>query len=134
MSAVGADSDGAEIRRILSTKNLPDGHVQTDGEHPTGRVNVTLHDGKPSYEILGDVAWDFIPFDEVLRRLAGRVDAVCFGSLAQRNAASRKAIHSFLASMCSDSLRVFDINLISSCGRNSSAVKSSSIPSGTQIS
>ena len=111
MSALGADSDGAEIRRILSTKKLPDAHIQTDREHPTGRVTVTLHDGKPSYEILGDVPWDFICFDEELRRLAGRFDAVCFGSLAQRNADTRKAIHSFLASMRSDSLRVFDINL-----------------------
>ena len=111
VSAVGADSDGAEIRQILSAKNLPDAHVQADSEHPTGRVNVTLHGGKPTYEILGDVGWDFIRFDEELRSLADRADAVCFGSLAQRGDTSRKAIHDFLAAMRVDSLRIFDINL-----------------------
>jgi len=111
VSAVGGDSYGAEIRQILSANNLPDAHVQTDSEHPTGRVNVTLHGGKPAYEILGDVAWDFIRFDEGLRSLAGRADAVCFGSLAQRGHTSRRAIHDFLAAMRVDSLRIFDINL-----------------------
>lgn len=69
-------------------KNLPDTHVQTDTEHPTGRVNVTLRDGKPNYEILDDVAWDIFQFTPILADLAARVDAACFGSLAQRNPAS----------------------------------------------
>ena len=111
VSAVGPDADGAEIRQILAAKNLPDLHVLTDPAHPTGRVNVTLKDGKPTYEILRDVAWDYIRFDENLRNLAARADAACFGSLAQRNSASREAIHAFLDAMCPDSLRIFDINL-----------------------
>ena len=111
VSAVGPDADGAEIRQILAAKNLPDLHVQTDPAHPTGRVNVTLKDGKPTYEILRDVAWDYIRFDENLRNLAARADAACFGSLAQRNSASREAIHAFLDAMRPDSLRIFDINL-----------------------
>ena len=111
VSAVGADADGEEIRQILAAKNLPDLHVQTDPAHPTGRVNVTLKDGKPTYEILRDVAWDYIRFDENLRNLAARADAACFGSLAQRNSASREAIHAFLDAMRPDSLRIFDINL-----------------------
>jgi fructokinase len=111
VSAVGPDADGAEIRQILAAKNLPDLHVLTDPAHPTGRVNVTLKDGKPTYEILRDVAWDYIRFDENLRNLAARADAACFGSLAQRNSASREAIHAFLDAMRPDSLRIFDINL-----------------------
>jgi fructokinase len=111
VSAVGPDADGAEIRQILAAKNLPDLHVQTDPAHPTGRVNVTLKEGKPTYEILRDVAWDYIRFDENLRNLAARADAACFGSLAQRNSASREAIHAFLDAMRPDSLRIFDINL-----------------------
>ena len=111
VSAVGEDADGAEIRQILASKNLPDLHVQTDPAHPTGRVNVTLRDGKPTYEILRDVAWDYIRFDENLRNLATRADAACFGSLAQRNSASREAIHAFLDAMRPEALRIFDINL-----------------------
>jgi fructokinase len=111
VSAVGADADGMEIRQILAAKNLPDLHVQTDPAHPTGRVNVTLRDGKPTYEILRDVAWDYIRVDENLRNFAARADAACFGSLAQRNSASREAIHAFLDAMRPEALRIFDINL-----------------------
>jgi fructokinase len=100
-----------EIRQILAAKNLPDLHVQTDPAHPTGRVNVTLKDGKPTYEILRDVAWDYIRVDENLRNFAARADAACFGSLAQRNSASREAIHAFLDAMRPEALRIFDINL-----------------------
>ena len=76
LSAVGADSDGEEIRQILASKNLPDLHVQTDAAHPTGRVNVTLKDGKPTYEILRDVAWDNIRFTPALAELAARANQV----------------------------------------------------------
>jgi fructokinase len=74
-------------------------------------VNVTLRDGKPTYEILRDVAWDYIRVDENLRNFAARADAACFGSLAQRNSASREAIHAFLDAMRPEALRIFDINL-----------------------
>ena len=46
-----------------------------------------------------------------LEELAGRADAVCFGSLAQRSERSRKTIRRFLGSMRPDATRVFDINL-----------------------
>lgn len=111
VSAVGADAEGEEIRQIFASKNLVGDHVQTDPAHPTGRVNVTLKDGKPSYEILREVAWDFIRFDSKLRDLASRADAVCFGSLAQRGPVSRASIHEFLDAMRPDALRIFDVNL-----------------------
>jgi fructokinase len=111
VSAVGADADGAEIRQILASKNLPDAQVQTDTAHPTGRVNVTLQNGKPTYEILAEVAWDYIRFDQNLRDLASRADAVCFGSLAQRSPVSCTTIQAFLEAMRPEALRIFDVNL-----------------------
>ena len=111
VSALGADTDGALIRKILCSKNLLDSFVQTDPIHPTGQVNVTLNNGKPSYEILPDVAWDYISFDHQLHELAIHADAVCFGSLAQRSAVSRASIHAFLDSMRPETLRIFDVNL-----------------------
>jgi fructokinase len=111
VSAVGADADGAEIRQILASKNLPDAQVQTDTVHPTGRVNVTLQNGKPTYEILAEVAWDYIRFDQNLRDLASRADAVCFGSLAQRSPVSCTTIQAFLEAMRPEALRIFDVNL-----------------------
>ena len=111
VSAVGADADGEEIRQILAAKKLPDIHIQTDPAHPTGRVNVALRHGKPTYKILCDVAWDNIQFTPALADLAARADAACFGSLAQRNSASRDAIHAFLGAMRPGALRIFDVNL-----------------------
>ena len=111
VSAVGADADGAEIRQILASKNLPDAQVQTDTAHPTGRVNVTLQNGKPTYEILAEVAWDYIRFDQNLRDLASRADVVCFGSLAQRSPVSCATIQAFLKAMRPQALRIFDVNL-----------------------
>jgi fructokinase len=44
-------------------------------------------------------------------RLAERADAVCFGSLAQRNRASRQTIQTLVAQTSSACVRVFDVNL-----------------------
>jgi fructokinase len=43
--------------------------------------------------------------------MAKELDAVCFGSLAQRNPLSAEAIRSFLAALNPECLKVFDINL-----------------------
>jgi fructokinase len=46
-----------------------------------------------------------------MRLLAGSARAVCFGSLAQRSAVSRRAIRRFVSLMSAPALKVFDINL-----------------------
>ena len=81
-------------------------------EYPTGTVQVTLdQQGVPQYEIKTDVAWDNIPYTKELAALAADCKAVCFGSLAQRNAVSRESIGLFLQAVPKDCLKVFDINL-----------------------
>ena len=45
----------------------------------------------PQYDICENVAWDNIPFDNVLRNLVADTQAVCFGSLAQRAKVIREA-------------------------------------------
>ncbi len=111
VSAVGNDELGAEIRDVLVAKSLPDEFVAMDETHPTGTVQVTLENGKPSYEICEGVAWDTIPMSGELESLARKTDAVCFGSLAQRNDVSRATIHVFLGAMRQDALKIFDVNL-----------------------
>ena len=79
---------------------------------PTGTVQVSLDDkGKPSYQILEDVAWDYIPLTDGLKALAENLDAVCFGSLSQRSAVSRETIHTFVQRMPKGALKIFDVNL-----------------------
>jgi len=111
-SCVGSDGLGAEIRRRLHNLGMSDRYVAADSAHPTGTVDVALDSqGVPTFTIRENVAWDFIPFTAELAELAGRADAVCFGSLAQRAAGSRQAIRRFLGAVRRGCLRIFDINL-----------------------
>lgn len=112
ISAVGKDKLGDEIINVFNQKRLEYQLERTD--FPTGTVEVTLDNaGVPQYDIKENVAWDNIPFTEGIRQIASRTQAVCFGSLAQRNLNSRRSINAFLDSMpdSEDSLKVFDINL-----------------------
>jgi fructokinase len=112
VSRVGDDPPGRDILRRLDDLGLDRTHVSLDPDHPTGTVDVRLDPaGVPEYVIHENVAWDFLPFGAGLGVLAGRADAVCYGTLAQRSAASRDAISSFTAVTRPECLRVFDINL-----------------------
>jgi len=103
---------GAEIRNQLSSMNVDLSFLAEDPNHPTGSVNVTLDEsGRPSYEICEEAAWDFLPMSGELSTLARKVDAVCFGSLAQRTQTTRATIYTFLKKMRPDTLKIFDINL-----------------------
>src|SRR4051794_3778464 len=111
-SCVGEDSRGLDALRRMEELGLDIDHVQTDREHPTGVVNVELDEnGLAMYEIAHPVAWDFLHWTLDWQRLAETADAVCFGSLAQRSAASRATIRRFLASTSDDTLKIFDVNL-----------------------
>ncbi len=112
VSAVGPDALGKEIQENLTSKGL--NHLIAEVPYPTGTVQVEIDQaGVPQYEIKENVAWDNIPYTAQLEALAKRAQAVCFGSLAQRNVVSRETINRFLDSMphTEDSLVVFDVNL-----------------------
>ena len=110
VSAVGSDPLGDETIETLRAKGLKLQMPRVD--YPTGQVQVTLdEDGVASYDIKEGSAWDNIPFTPEIEALAKRCSAVCFGSLAQRNAVTRNTIYRFLAATPKDSLRIFDINL-----------------------
>ncbi len=112
VSCVGEDELGDEILKRLEAIGLSADHVAVDREHPTGTVSVRLDaQGKPTYVIHEDVAWDFIGLRPEMIGLAARADAVCFGSLAQRSAVSRTTIRDFVAATHEGCLRIFDINL-----------------------
>ena len=112
VSAVGDDELGNEILANFAEKQL-DCQIEKVA-YPTGTVQVTLDEkGVPCYEIKEGVAWDNIPYTPALENLAKQTRAVCFGSLAQRNAVSRETINRFIDQMPEDEkvLKIFDINL-----------------------
>ncbi len=110
VSRVGDDELGRQVLRELKQRGLNNTYMQVDPDRATGRVYVTLDDGDPSYEIVEDVAWDTLQWDPDLEDLARRADAVCFGSLAQRDAQSRSTIIRFVESS-RHAVRLFDANL-----------------------
>jgi fructokinase len=88
ISRVGDDAEGAAIREAMQAWGMDTGSLEIDSEHPTGRVDVELVDGEPSYDIVRPCAWDAIE--------AGQAGAGCgilyHGSLASREPASREAL------------------------------------------
>lgn len=111
VSRVGDDDRGRELRNEVKRLGLSDEYIQTDRDHPTGTVTVSLDANKvPTYTINENVAWDYIEWNELLVKLAKNAAAVCFGTLAQRADTSRQTIEKFIR--CANSgIRVFDVNL-----------------------
>lgn len=110
-SCIGTDELGREIKAAATAAGMDTSCLQESRVFPTGTVEVTLDSGKPSYEIRKDSAWDHLAFTPQLSRLAATTDAVCFGTLGQRNESSRQTIQSFVRTCPSAALKIFDINL-----------------------
>jgi len=110
VSAIGKDALGDEILESLAEKSL--NYILEQTDYPTGTVQVTLNQaGVPKYEICEEVAWDYIPMNSKMEKLAKETKALTFGSLAQRNSVSRNTINCFLDLLPDDAFRIFDINL-----------------------
>lgn len=112
VSAVGDDILGNQILENFKEKNLQ--NLIATVPYPTGTVQVEIDQvGVPQYVIKENVAWDNIPFTPELEELAKHTNAVCFGSLAQRNVISRNTINHFIDAMPKndDTLIIFDVNL-----------------------
>jgi len=89
VSRVGEDAAGREVRRAMQDWGMDCGGVQEDPRRPTGEVRVSLRQGEPSYEIVDDVAYDFID-SAALKDGGGRL--LYHGSLCLRHADSRAAL------------------------------------------
>lgn len=111
LSRVGSDTEGHELIDFLASRGLDTSHIQQDDRFPTGAVRVTMQDGEASYTIDEGAAWDHLALTDDWRDLAGRTDAVCFGSLAQRSPDSRNAILDYLSLVPAQGMKVFDVNL-----------------------
>jgi fructokinase len=111
VGAVGPDDLGRRAIDSLREHGVDTRHVATV-DKPTGQVLVKFDAaGHPSYEIGTDTAWDNIPWSDDFGHIAGRTDAVCFGTLAQRSPRSRETIQEFVRATRPERLRVLDINL-----------------------
>ena len=109
-SRIGDDELGQQIIGELQVRKLSYEFVQRDSVHPTGRVDIALRNGEPTYKFLADVAWDHLEWTSQWEQLAKSCDAVVFGTLAQRCPVSRKTIQQFVGT-ARQAIRLFDVNL-----------------------
>ena len=110
VSKIGNDDFGSEISTMLRGLNIDQSYLGVDSKYSTGTVTVDLDEkGSPAYIIDRDVAWDYIP--RIPAEFAQSVDAICFGTLAQRSHVSMNSISQFLTNVPNTALKIFDINL-----------------------
>lgn len=112
VTRIGNDSLGHEILSRFQQMDLPIATVQVDETAPTGTVTVTLDgEGVPQFIIHEKVAWDRLALVEQAVNEVRRANAICFGSLAQRDPTSRATIQSLVQTVPATALRVLDVNL-----------------------
>jgi fructokinase len=109
ISALGKDSLGDELLQELNNNGIK--YLVEKVSYPTGTVDVKLDNGIPHYTINENVAWDYIPLTDTMKQLAVQADAICFGTLAQRNHVSRNTTIELLKLAENCVYKLYDINL-----------------------
>lgn len=99
ISRVGEDKQAQTIIKAMNDWDMDTQHIQHDYEHPTGRVEVSVHDNEPQYDIIANSAYDYI--SQVNTASLPAHGLLYHGSLALRNEHSKQAFdllaqHSYL--------------------------------------
>lgn len=114
-SRLGRDALGEKALAKIQELAMDTALIQWHPEKPTGTVPIKLDaQGTPDFTIVPDVAYDFIEPKDDLLQAAAAAECICFGTLAQRNAASRGTLHRVLEAG-TRSLKLADINLRRDC-------------------
>lgn len=108
ISAVGDDDEGRLIRDRMDAWGLDAAGLQAVGSHPTGRVDVSLADGQPRYEIVEDQAYDHVTAPGGLLS-DGSFPLVYHGSLMFRSETARRTLGELTAAVPAP--RFVDINI-----------------------
>lgn len=107
VSRIGRDREGALVEGVMRDWGLSAAQLQSDLQHPTGRVEVSFQDREPQYEIVPDSAFDFIAADQL--SAAPTAGILYHGTLALRNQTSRRALEQLSADQ---GIKIFlDVNL-----------------------
>lgn len=104
VSALGKDKLGNDALAALKELGVGSRFV-TFPDKPTGYCAVTLKDGHPSYNLVTEVAYDYIEKPDEKYD----ADAFYFGTLAQRSPASKAALDALLEKNYKEVF--FDINI-----------------------
>ncbi|MGN6418086.1 MAG: carbohydrate kinase family protein [Pseudobacter sp.] len=108
ISQVGNDQNGKDIIGELYKLRISATYCNISDQKPTSTVEVHTVGQQVSYEIVENVAWDFIEWNPGLEQLVKNADALVFGSLATRSEVSRSTLFRLMEV---SRFRVFDMNL-----------------------
>lgn len=116
ISRLGKDQLGTDAFAAAQKLGVGTNFIQWDEQKPTGTVDVFLDNGQPSYTIHPDVAYDFLDFEalKTVGLLEQTFDVFAFGTLAQRDRASRACLYAILEKMKFKHI-FYDVNLRKDC-------------------
>lgn len=109
ITQIGSDQDGHAILKEMERLEIDNTFCSIISDKPTSTVEVDVGDaGEVVYDIVDDVAWDYIESSPAIERLVDEASAVVFGSLIARNPVSQKTLFKLVEK---SRFRVFDVNL-----------------------
>lgn len=93
ISRIGDDDYGEQIIAAMNNWGMSTAGIQRDPDHPTGRVSVAVTDGQPHFDIVADVAYDHIEWQDAVQVLTAHPPGLLYhGSLAVRSEVSRDTL------------------------------------------
>lgn len=108
LSRIGNDQLGHQLINQIDQWGITTDFIQVDQEKPTGTVLADFDEhGEAQYEIVKEVAWDYIEALPKHKELIQNSKAFVFGSLIARNEASKKTLLELLEH---SKFRIFDVN------------------------
>ena len=109
ISRIGLDGYGRDLLTFLQGHGLDTSYVQLDGEHSTGIVPAVPNEhGEMQYDIVKNVAWDYIGRRQENVKMVKEADYLVYGSLAARSRRSKTSLFQLLENA---KTKVLDINL-----------------------
>ncbi|GLB52110.1 fructokinase [Neptunitalea chrysea] len=109
ISRVGFDTLGNELLNKVKGWGIPETEIQIDNSKPTGTVIATIdNQNEAHYDIVEQVAWDFIECRDNYKEKLQTATAFIFGSLITRHQTSYNTL---LALIEIAPYKVFDINI-----------------------
>lgn len=109
VSALGEDDLGEKALKEVIRLKVDSRFIQFN-KKPTGIVKVLLNNGQPSYEIVKNVAYDFISSQALNIPELNTFEHFYFGTLSQRNSVNRATLKDILSN-CQFETTFLDVNL-----------------------
>ena len=108
ISKIGHDELGNNLLEKIKKWEISIDYIQIDQEKPTGTVLANFDEnGEAHYDIVNNVAWDFIELTPEHEELIKNSDAFVFGSLIARNEVSKNTLLKLIEF---SKFKVFDVN------------------------